>query len=377
MQRTTVQRMDRPRRTKLARCLALAAVLTTAAAASPPARAQEETTRLRWSLDLPLKSQYERNDLDILHAFRGAVGRHYMSTALVMHQERQVALGVVIDADGWLISKSSELPDGELTVRLSGSQRFAGRVVLRRSDLDLALVKVDATDLTPIRWDADAKIEVGSFLATAHTHSTPLAIGVVSVKPRPIRAAQAVLGIRLDEGPEGVLAVHVLQGGGAAAAGIQDDDLIVAIDGQQSKSLRTIQQMITSHRSGEWITVTIERDGERKDLQAQLTDMSIVLSDETEAEVNGDLSARASDFASAFQHDTVLTPNQCGGPLVDTHGRVVGLNIARAGRVHCFALPADVVVPAAQDMLRSAALALQSRTDGKTVLVDSDVFPAE
>jgi S1-C subfamily serine protease len=57
--------------------------------------------------------------------------------------------------------------------------------------------------------------------------------------------------------------------------------------------------------------------------------------------------------------------------LVDLEGNVVGINIARAGRVHCFALPMNVIVPTVEEMLRSATIALQRRSDGENVLVDS------
>jgi len=49
------------------------------------------------------------------------------------------------------------------------------------------------------------------------------------------------------------------------------------------------------------------------------------------------------EFELALQHDTVLQNWQCGGPLVDLDGRAVGLNIARAGRVASYALPAELV----------------------------------
>jgi S1-C subfamily serine protease len=75
-------------------------------------------------------------------------------------------------------------------------------------------------------------------------------------------------------------------------------------------------------------------------------------------EVNGKVSARASGFPSVFQHDTVLSPNQCGGPLVDLEGKAVGLNIARAGRVSSYALPADIVVAAVDQMLKEIPVAI-------------------
>ena len=61
------------------------------------------------------------------------------------------------------------------------------------------------------------------------------------------------------------------------------------------------------------------------------------------------LSGRRSGFP-ALQHDTVLHPDQCGGPLVNLDGKVVGINIARASRVASYAIPADVVVPLIQEL---------------------------
>ena len=43
-----------------------------------------------------------------------------------------------------------------------------------------------------------------------------------------------------------------------------------------------------------------------------------------------------------MQHDAVLSPQDCGGPLVDLDGKVVGINIARAGRVETYALPSKL-----------------------------------
>jgi serine protease Do len=55
------------------------------------------------------------------------------------------------------------------------------------------------------------------------------------------------------------------------------------------------------------------------------------------------LSRRAAGFELAIQHDTVLQPWQRGGPLVNLEGKAVGLNIARAGRVASYALPAGFI----------------------------------
>jgi serine protease Do len=56
--------------------------------------------------------------------------------------------------------------------------------------------------------------------------------------------------------------------------------------------------------------------------------------------VTGAVSERAGGFQQAIEHDSVLRPWLCGGPLVNLDGKAVGINIARAGRVTTYALPA-------------------------------------
>ena len=58
-----------------------------------------------------------------------------------------------------------------------------------------------------------------------------------------------------------------------------------------------------------------------------------------------------------IQHDCTLRSSQCGGPLVDARGRVIGINIAKAGRVEMYALPIAIV----QQQLDSIASAPRPR----------------
>ena len=66
---------------------------------------------------------------------------------------------------------------------------------------------------------------------------------------------------------------------------------------------------------------------------------------------NVGISKRADAFPAVVQHDTALKPVECGGPLVDLNGKVVGLNIAHAGRTECYCLPADVLLPLMYDLM--------------------------
>ena len=54
----------------------------------------------------------------------------------------------------------------------------------------------------------------------------------------------------------------------------------------------------------------------------------------------GAISKNRHGFSEALQHDMSLDVNEVGGPIVDLKGRVVGMNIARSGRIESMAIPA-------------------------------------
>ena len=62
------------------------------------------------------------------------------------------------------------------------------------------------------------------------------------------------------------------------------------------------------------------------------------------------ISGRRDGFPAVIQHDSPLSANTCGGPLVTLDGKVIGINIARSGRVETFALPSDVVQSYLEDL---------------------------
>jgi serine protease Do len=71
--------------------------------------------------------------------------------------------------------------------------------------------------------------------------------------------------------------------------------------------------------------------------------------------LGGEISQRSEGFEQAIEHDTVLQPWLCGGPLVDLDGKGIGLNIARAGRVTTYALSSTVVQKVFENLRAAAA----------------------
>ena len=58
---------------------------------------------------------------------------------------------------------------------------------------------------------------------------------------------------------------------------------------------------------------------------------------------DGARSQRRDGFPKVVQHDSVLQPTLCGGPVIDISGKVVGINIARADRIATYAVPSEAV----------------------------------
>ena len=72
------------------------------------------------------------------------------STVVVLCDGKPVALGTVVRKNGYILTKASEL-HGKLACRI-GARELPATLVKSKADYDLALLKVDAADLTPLAW---------------------------------------------------------------------------------------------------------------------------------------------------------------------------------------------------------------------------------
>ena len=280
------------------------------------------------------------------------------STVTLSLDGETVALGLVVASDGYVVTKASQISHGQPVVHLqSGIQRRA-TVVETDTANDLALLKIAAGDLTTPTWSDGPEPAVGRWVVTVAPSPDPVVVGVVSVGSRKI-TARSMLGVRLQDTEDGVVVQRVLPHSGAAEAGILEDDIIMEIDGRATPTWQKLIRQIRDLPPGVEIEVTILRGGDRRTLKATLGvfDSSPEGRASRLNRLGGEISRRSAGFPSAFQHDTVLAPTDCGGPIVDLSGRIVGLNIARAGRTDSYAIPTDELRPVLDRML------LQARRD--------------
>ena len=122
-----------------------------------------------------------------LARYRSIVEPTRASVVVVLNAGVAVSLGTIVGAEGWVVTKASELP-GQPTCRLPDGKVVSARVAGVDPAFDLALLSVPATDLKPVRWADDFNPPVGTLLAAVGTEQ-PLAVGVVSVATSRSRCA--------------------------------------------------------------------------------------------------------------------------------------------------------------------------------------------
>ena len=297
----------------------------------------------------------QRNHASIRKSFRGVVASSVKSTVKVFAGDRQVALGVVVDRDGYILTKASQLP-GPVKCQFSDGERVVAKVVNIQTRHDLALLKVDLRGLTAIEWNSDGKVPVGSWLAVPSHLPEPLAIGVLSLEA-PLEIKGGVLGVFLEERDEGVGISQVMPDSGGQRAGLRRGDVVIKVNGQEMKNLEMMVKTVREHLPGEQVKLEIRRGEEMLSIKAilgRIGDLSPTKQTVPQDKLGGPLSKRRSGFPTVLQHDTVLEPKECGGALVDLNGKAVGINIARAGRISTYALPSSLVVPLIETMKQAS-----------------------
>jgi serine protease Do len=300
-----------------------------------------------------------RNGEETLRAFAPVSQATRHSVVKFNVNGETVALGTVVDAQGLVLTKASELKPGTLTCWLASDQEVRASILATNEDLDLALVRVQAQGLKPVRWASSPPV-VGQWAVTVGIPPTPHAVGVISALPRRVRPERALIGVQFQNGGSAPRIEEVLAGFGAEKAGLRPGDIIVAINGEQVSDRQQVVEVLRDFREGQTVKLRVQRAGDQFDAQVQLMVAGGErlgrgsFSQERASRLLGAVSQRAAGFEEVLEHDTVLSPWLCGGPLVDLDGNVIGLNIARAARVSTYALPPRIVQDALRRFLASA-----------------------
>jgi serine protease Do len=156
------------------------------------------------------------------------------------------------------------------------------------------------------------------------------------------------LGVQLDMGATRATIGTVTKDTAAEKAGIQPKDTIIQVEGNEIIDQETLINTLQTYKVGDRVKIKVERDGKTIELLATLGKRPADLlkggnRGDFQNMMGSSLSDRRSGIPRFFQTDAVIRPSDCGAPVVDLDGHVVGIAIARAGRTESHVIPAETV----------------------------------
>lgn len=303
-----------------------------------------------------LKRAYDTEGKAVLGAFAPVAARGRGSVVRLLVDGRPAALGTVVDAGGLVLTKASELdpPLGDkedrppaaptLSARRRGGEPVrAWKIAVDRRH-DLALVRVDIRGLVPVSWAEPDAARTGRWVVVPGLEDLPEAVGVYSAPRREVHGVR--LGISFGQSEAGPVIGATIPGMGAAEAGLRRGDVIRGINGKPTPTADLVIDRLRGVNAGDVVPVLIERNGKTRRVPVEMRLRKLDPNSRVDHinTMGNDVSHRRDGFPAVFQHDALIAPGQCGGPVLDLEGKALGINIARAGRVEAFAIPADVVV---------------------------------
>src|SRR5262249_3768738 len=136
---------------------------------------------------LAQRDEPRRSSPKVLAAFREVVAKPRKSLVRIQCDDKDVALGTVVAADGWVLTKARLLPiRSKIVCQLPNDKSLKAKLVGVEEPHDLAMLKVAANNLTPIEWKTSKEATPGDWVASPGEDKDPAGIGVVSVAARSV-----------------------------------------------------------------------------------------------------------------------------------------------------------------------------------------------
>ena len=267
--------------------------------------------------------------------------------------QAQIALGTVVDMEGFILTKASELISRgtSLQVEIDG-KKVPAKIHGIYESSDIAMLKIEPAGLQikPIEWQTQPA-QIGTFLATPNGAGKPLGFGVLSVATR---GEPGLMGVQLQnvsEKEKGSRVTVVSPKSAAEEEGIAVGDIFTHVNGNEVKNTEDLIAQVRKLDSGDIVKVKIKRKEKLLEFAIKLKSrMTGARLNPQETIAGNKLSKRRTGFDKIIQHDTVLKPEQMGGPILDLDGRAIGINIAKNGRVATYALPISILGPAIEQL---------------------------
>jgi serine protease Do len=309
-----------------------------------------------------LETAYRTTGSAVVAAFEPQRAVLQTSSAVILDGRSEAGYGVVISADGHILTKASEFEElKKPAVTVDRTKYEDVKLLAVDPAWDVALLKIEATGLIPVVYAPTSEVPQGTWVvangATSRTARRALA-GIVSAKIREVPASGgAALGVVLSPKSKALEIEEVNEKSGAKDAGLQKGDVILTIDGKSVKKFEEIAEALKDRKAGSNVKITYRRGKEELTAEVRLAARAEMFTDQMNRNdmMSGDFSKRRSGFPRVLQHDILGSSKIVGGPLLDLEGRCLGMNIARANRAESFAIPVEDLKEIAGRLMKQAA----------------------
>lgn len=309
-----------------------------------------------------LEFTYRTSGPAVHEAFEPVRGFLQTSSAVIQRGRKEVIFGMVVSPDGHILTKASELGDLDgLTVTVDREAFSSPRLLAEDPVWDLALLKIEAENLIPVRLTPLEENAQGTWVVAngpTTRSNRRVQIGIVAANEREVFVmGGTVLGVGLKgEDDSELIVAEVSEGSGAEAAGMKVEDRILMIDGEKIASREDLAEDLKDRHVGDQVVIRVERDGEELDLKVELASRSEIFGEQATRNdmMSGEFSERRTGFPRVMQHDIIGNRHFMGGPVFNLDGDCVGMNIARFSRCETYAIPAKELVVIIDRMMRES-----------------------
>jgi serine protease Do len=309
----------------------------------------------QFSLEAPLRSTGSQ----LLAVFEPQRQVLQSSSALIMDGRDESGYGVVISADGHILTKASEFMQLKQPEVVIDKQLYKSvELLAQNSRWDVCLIKVEAQDLKPVEYAQSSDLALGSWVCANGVSSRfrrRLLMGVISAQPHRIKPSGGlVMGVAIKQEEKKGLVVQALEAkGGAHAAGIKKGDVLLSADGKEIKKVEELVEHLKAHHyTGSSVLIELKRGKEELEFYVELMPSHQMKPPPNRNDMmSGDFSERRSDFPRVVQHSILGSSKIVGGPLINLDGQCIGMNIARANRAESFAIPVEELHELAEQMI--------------------------
>ena len=319
----------------------------------------------------PLQESKRINGVYVKQALQSKVKDKFASVVKILVEDEHISSGTIIEANGLIITKTSELPE-EFLIQFNDEAIHRATIISNDSETDLTLLKINATNLQAIDFTDTIKTSQADWLVNILPSNT-VKIGLVSAKQRNIIKVSGVLGVLLGIGDDkGVIVNQAINDGPAHLSGIKSGDIIKAINDQKTLSRDAVLKALEGKGPGKSVAMTIFRNGRTLNKDIILGDRHVTFGMfNRNLEMSGTISKRIDGFKSIIQHDTAISHNETGTPVCNIDGKVVSLNIAKVNRSETFALPNSEVLNAIKRLKAKIPKSLGNSSTSLTESFDS------